>query len=174
MNASLTPAQTVGPFFHDSLLRDDRPAPTADAEMPGERIRLRGCVYDGDGVGVPDAMLECWQGNRFTRVGTDAAGAYTLRTMRPRAVRGAGSLASVPYVSLAIFARGLLNHLYTRVYFPDEAVNASDAILLRVPADRRATLIATRDSERPDESELAYRFDIVLQGAGETVFFDFK
>ncbi len=171
MNASLTPAQTVGPFFHDSLLGDTL---AANPEGGGERLWLRGFVYDGDGVGVPDAMLECWQGDRFARVGTDAAGAFALRTVQPHAVRRAGSLTSAPYLTLAIFARGLLNHLYTRVYFPDEASNASDAILLRVPADRRATLIAARDSERPTESEIAYRFDVVLQGAGETVFFDFK
>ncbi len=168
MNASLTPAQTVGPFFHDCLLGDRL---AANAEEGGERVCLRGFVYDGDGVGVPDAMLECWHGGRFARVGTDAAGVYTLITIRP--VRGS-SLTRAPHISLAIFARGLLNHLYTRVYFPDEALNLSDKILLRVPADRRATLIATRDSGRPDASEPTYRFDIVLQGTGETVFFDFK
>jgi protocatechuate 3,4-dioxygenase alpha subunit len=164
-----TPAQTVGPFFHDCLLRGDGLA--SDVAGEGERICLRGFVYDGDGVGVPDAMLECWQGDRFTRVGTDARGAYTLEIISPKSVRGDGSLTHAPHLSLAIFARGLLNHLFTRVYFADDALNASDAVLQRVPADRRQTLIAARDS---DQSEPAFRFDIVLQGSGETVFFDFR
>lgn len=156
MTTQATPAQTVGPFFHDCLLRGDQLA--SDVAGEGERICLRGYVYDGDGVGVPDAMLECWQGDRFTRVGTDARGAYTL------------TIVSAPHLSLAIFARGLLNHLFTRVYFATDVLNADDPVLLRVPADRRQTLIATRDG---DQSEPTFRFDIVLQGNGETVFFDF-
>jgi protocatechuate 3,4-dioxygenase alpha subunit len=169
VNASLTPAQTVGPFFHDCLLRGDGLA--SDVAGEGERICLRGFVYDSDGVGVPDAMLECWQADRFTRVGTDARGAYTLNIISPNSVRASGSLTQAPHVSLAIFARGLLNHLFTRVYFADNALNARDPVLLRVPANRRQTLIAMRDA---DQSEPAFRFDIVLQGNGETVFFDFK
>lgn len=163
-----TPAQTVGPFFHDCLLRGDALASEDAAE--GERICLRGFVYDGDGVGVPDAMLECWQGDRFTRVGTDDRGAYTLNAISPDRIRASGSLTQAPHLSLAVFARGLLNHLFTRVYFAHETLNASDPVLLRVPADRRQTLIATREGDQP---EPAFRFDIVLQGNGETVFFDF-
>lgn len=169
MTTQATPAQTVGPFFHDSLLRGDGLASPDAGE--GERICLRGFVYDGDGVGVPDAMLECWHGDRFTRVGTDARGAYTLDIISPKSARAGGSLTQAPHLSLAIFARGLLNHLFTRVYFADDALNASDPVLLRVPADRRQTLIATRDG---DQSEPVFRFDIVLQGNSETVFFDFK
>lgn len=169
MTMQPTPAQTVGPFFHDCLLRSDGLA--SDVASEGERICLRGSVYDGDGVGVPDAMLECWQGDRFARVGTDARGAYTLNIVSPNSVRAGGSLTQAPHLSLAIFARGLLNHLFTRVYFADDALNAGDPVLLRVPTDRRQTLIATRDG---DQSAPAFRFDIVLQGSGETVFFDFR
>ena len=169
MTIQATPAQTVGPFFHDCLLRGDELAPDIAGER--ERICLRGFVYDGDGVGVPDAMLECWQGDGFTRVGTDAHGAYTLNIISPSRSRAGGSLTQAPHLSLAIFARGLLNHLFTRVYLAEDALNASDPVLLRVPADRRQTLIATRDG---DQSERAFRFDIVLQGNGETVFFDFR
>ena len=166
MTNQLTPAQTVGPFFHDCLLRGDELA--SDTAADGERICLRGFVYDGDGVGVPDAMLECWQSDRFTRVGTDARGAYTLNSVRSTS---GNSLTQAPHLSLTIFARGLLNHLFTRVYFADDALNAGDPVLQRVPAERRHTLIAIRDA---DQSERAFRFDIVLQGNGETVFFDFK
>jgi len=73
-----------------------------------------------------------------------------------------------------IFARGLLNHLFTRIYLPNEPSNADDPILLRVPADRRSTLIASQESSGVSDGEQGYRFDVVLQGAGETVFFDFK
>lgn len=169
MNTHPTPAQTVGPFFHDCLLRGDGLA--SDTTADGETICLRGFVYDGDGVGVPDAFLECWQGDRFTRVGTDARGAYTLNSVRPNGVPAGESLTQAPHLSLAIFARGLLNHLFTRVYFADDAVNADDPVFQRVPADRRHTLIAIRDA---DQSEPVFRFDIVLQGNGETVFFDFR
>jgi protocatechuate 3,4-dioxygenase alpha subunit len=164
-----TPAQTVGPFFHDCLLRGDELASAVAGD--GAPICLRGFVYDADGLGVPDAMLECWQGDRFTRVGTDARGAYTLTITTANRARADGSLTHAPHLSLAIFARGLLNHLFTRVYFADHASNAADPVLQRVPAERRPTLIAARDA---DQSENAFRFDIVLQGNGETVFFDFK
>lgn len=126
--------------------------------MRAERVRVRGYVYDGDRAGVPDALLEFWHADDFVRAGTDAAGAYTIDAACPES----------RHLSIAVFARGLLNHLFTRMYFPDEAGGASDPILLRVPAARRATLLARR------ESDAEYRFDIVLQGDGETVFFDFK
>jgi protocatechuate 3,4-dioxygenase alpha subunit len=134
-------------------------------EPKGEQISIRGSVYDSEGVGVPDAMLEFWHAGHLVRAGTDATGAYSVDTTRPT---GGDGLTQAPHLSLAIFARGLLNHLYSRVYFPEEATNTNDSVLLRVPAARRATLIAQRAGER------AYRFDVVLQGSGETVFFDFK
>ena len=158
----LTPSQTVGPFFSDCLLSDgakcDDLAPDA---RPEDRIAVYGYVYDGAGAPVPDAMLELWQdGSRFGRIGTDADGRFAFSSALP-------ALDPSRYISVAVFARGLLNHLYTRIYFPDNPGNASDVVFLRVPPERRSTLIAR------DEGERVYRFDIVLQGRAETVFFDF-
>lgn len=159
---SLTPSQTVGPFFSDCLLRDtaacDDLAPDESADR---RILVYGYVYDGAGAVVPDAMLELWQDrSRFGRVGTDGDGRFAFTTVKP-------ADADASYISIAVFARGLLNHLYTRIYFPDVASNATDSVLMRVPAERRATLVAR------DDGSSTYRFDIVLQGGAETVFFDF-
>ena len=157
----LTPSQTVGPFFSDCLLRDgaacDDLAPDASAD---HRIVIQGHVYDGAGAIVPDAVLEVWQdGSRFGRIGTGADGRFEFTTVKPT---DTGS----PFISVALFARGLLNHLYTRIYFRDTDA-AADPAMIRVPAERRATLYAH------DEGAGTYRFDVVLQGQGETVFFDF-
>jgi protocatechuate 3,4-dioxygenase alpha subunit len=167
----VTPSQTVGPFFHDCLLRRGglRESVT-EADVEGARVRIHGMVYDGDGAGVPDALIEAWQGDRFARTGTAASGSYSFATIHPAAVL-LDLAGHAPCISLAVFARGLLNHLYTRIYFPGEPANATDPVLLRVPRPRRATLIAVRDS---DETEQVYRFDIVLQGRDETVFFDYR
>jgi protocatechuate 3,4-dioxygenase, alpha subunit len=159
--ALLTPSQTVGPFFSDCLLRDgavcDDLAPDATA---ADRIVVYGTVLDGSGAGVPDAVLELWQdGSRFGRVGTDGDGRFRFSTVRPTDVES-------PHISVAVFARGLLNHLYTRIYFAD-ASPATDPVMSRVPAERRATLLARA------EDATTYRFDVVLQGPGETVFLDF-
>jgi protocatechuate 3,4-dioxygenase alpha subunit len=158
-NAAPTPSQTVGPFFSDCLLRDGAVcndlAPDAAADR---RIVIHGAVYDGAGAVVPDAVLELWQdGSRFGRVGTDRDGQYELTTVKPT---------DSAYISVAIFARGLLNHLYTRIYFSD-IDPSTDPVMSRVPSDRRATLFAQ------DDGASTYRFDVVLQGRGETVFFDF-
>ena len=181
MKPLLTPTQTVGPFFHDCLLRSDVPR-DADAvpAIAAAVIHMRGFIYDGDGVGVPDAMLEWWHADRhavfsgFGRVGTAVDGAYTFTAVRPGRVQYHGNVLQAPHISLVIFARGLLNHLFTRIYLPNEPSNADDPILLRVPADRRSTLIASQESSGVSDGEQGYRFDVVLQGAGETVFFDFK
>ena len=191
MARTLTSSQTVGPFFHDSLMRADASCEllaTADGAEP--RIRIEGRVIDGDGAPVIDAVLEVWQANRhgrynhpldrrdlpldpaftgYGRIATDADGAYCLTTVKPGAVPFDDERAQAPHISVAVLGRGLLNHLYTRIYFDDEPANANDPVLQRVPADRRATLVATRLGGVPDD--VAYRFDVVLQGAGETVFF---
>ena len=181
MKPLLTPTQTVGPFFHDCLLRSDVPRDAdAVAAIGAAVIHMSGFIYDGDGVGVPDAMLEWWHADRhavfsgFGRVGTAVDGAYAFTAVRPGRVQYHGNVQQAPHISLAIFARGLLNHLFTRIYLPNEPSNADDPILLRVPADRRSTLIARQDSSGVRDGEQRYRFDVVLQGAGETVFFDFK
>jgi protocatechuate 3,4-dioxygenase, alpha subunit len=191
----LTGSQTVGPFFHDCLMRDDARcdvlAPPA-SEAP--RIRVEGRVIDGDGAPVIDAILEVWQANQhgrynhpldrrdlpldsafagYGRIATDADGAYCFTTIRPGAVPFDDERAQAPHIGVAVLGRGLLNHLYTRIYFDDEPANAGDPVLERVPPNRRATLIAARQ-KRDEAGDAVYRFDVVLQGAGETVFFDWS
>ena len=186
-----TPSQTVGPFFHLAL---DRPtwADLAADQPQGERIVVAGRMTDGDGVAVADACLEIWQANAagryahpddtradtpldprfrgFGRISTDAEGGFRLKTIKPGPVPGRGNNLQAPHLAVAIFARGLLKQLFTRIYFADEALNGSDPVLSSIddPA-RRRTLIAIRDdASRPP----TYRFDIVLQGDAETVFFE--
>ncbi len=171
-----TPGQTIGPFFGYAL-----PFEQGNELVPADRpgtIRLRGVVTDGAGIPVPDALVEIWQadsdgvipstagslhrdGRTFTgwgRASTDDNGHYCFITVQP----GATKADSAPFIAVTVFARGLLNRLFTRAYLPDDRV-AGDALLVSLPADRRHTLIA-----EPDEQGL--RFDIRLQGADETVF----
>jgi protocatechuate 3,4-dioxygenase alpha subunit len=187
-----TPSHTVGPFYGYAL-----PFPGGGDIAPAghpDTISLYGCVYDGEGTPLPDAFVELWgpdpdgnlprvdgsmrrdpasggflgrNGVEFTgwgRAETDAGGHWYARTLRPGA-RGR----SAPYLSVCVFARGLLVHLYTRLYLPgDEAALAADPLLSRLDAERRDTLIAA------DRGNGTYRFDIRLQGEGETVFLEFK
>ncbi len=187
---ALTPPQTVGPFFHGGMLHEaDNILVTPDTH--GERIRLEGSVYDGGREPVPDAVVEIWQANAagryrhpadqravpldpafvgFGRAGTDEAGRFWFETIRPGAVPFIERGDQAPHVNVAVFARGLLHHLATRVYFRDQGANASDPVLGLVPEDRRATLLA---DPAKIEGKTVYRFDIVLQGDNETVFFHF-
>jgi protocatechuate 3,4-dioxygenase, alpha subunit len=192
--AGLTPSQTVGPWFKygltpgsDYAYRDtfSRSAVTPDAE--GERIRIKGRVLDGDGKPVPDAMVEIWQADAagrlahprdsrarantafkgFARSDTAPAGEYTFDTIKPGAVPGPGGKTQAPHILFALFSRGILRHLYSRMYFAEETTaNAADPILALVPAERRHTIIAKRDAEG------TYVFDLRMQGGDETVFFD--
>ena len=163
-------------------------------ETIGERIRIEGRVLDGDRKHIEDALLELWQAdsagryhhpaddrgdvpkdpafNGFGRCTTDfQTGAYSFLTIRPGPVPHPDGGMQAPHISLTIQARGMLNPTFTRIYFDDEAANASDAVLLSVPNLRRATLIAQRlDSN--DSSVPTFRFDIRYQGDDETVFFD--
>jgi protocatechuate 3,4-dioxygenase alpha subunit len=186
-----TSSQTVGPFFADCLLRDDaRCNVLVTPEAEGLHIRVEGQVYDGDRLGVPDALIEIWQANRhgryqhpvdrralpldpaftgFGRTGTDATGAFWFETVKPGRVPFDEQRSQAPHICVAVFARGLLNHLLTRLYFADDPANADDPVLNCVPAERRATLLAPRAVV---DGTIVYRFDIVLQGAGETVFFN--
>lgn len=188
--AGPTPSQTVGPFFAYVLTPkaygypELATAAIATPDAAGERIRIEGRLVDGDGAPVPDAMVEIWQadgdgryasgprGNAaftgFGRTELDADGRFVFETVKPGAVPGPGGEPQAPHVNVGIFARGLLKRLFTRIYFGDEARNADDPVLRLVPADRRETLIATRDAGGAP----AYRFDIRLQGEGETVFFE--
>ncbi|MFG2456494.1 protocatechuate 3,4-dioxygenase subunit alpha [Streptomyces sp. NPDC048523] len=187
-----TPSHTVGPFYGHAL-----PFPGGGDIAPvghPDTLTLQGYITDGEGDPLPDAFVELWSadpdgnipqadgsirrdpasggylgrnGVEFTgwgRIQTDANGHWTARTLRPGA-RGR----SAPYISVCVFARGLLVHLYTRIYLPDdETVLAADPLLARVPAERRDTLIARRQGDG------TYRFDIRLQGEGETVFLEYQ
>jgi protocatechuate 3,4-dioxygenase alpha subunit len=179
-----TPSQTVGPYFAIGLpWPEGRFAVPVDA--PGA-IRIIGTMYDGNGDPVPDHMIETWQADPqgrfadmhafggestlsgfrgFARDGAeDGDGRYEIVTVKPGPVEWAGARYA-PHVDMSVFARGMLNRCVTRIYFADEAeANAADPVLARVPAERRETLIAV-----PIEG--GYRFDIRLQGPGETVFF---
>jgi protocatechuate 3,4-dioxygenase, alpha subunit len=192
----LTPSQTVGPFFAYGLTSNGKydwndaftnNLVTSDAT--GERIRVEGRVFDGDGQPVPDCMLEIWQADAqgrfadpkdqralpnakfrgFGRCGTDANGDYAFDTIKPGSVPDPDGKPQAPHILFAVFARGMLLHLYTRIYFDGEAANAADPVLALVPADRRATLIARRESGNGNP---VYRLDIRLQGDNETVFFE--
>jgi protocatechuate 3,4-dioxygenase alpha subunit len=171
--SAATPGQTVGPFFGFALPYPDGP----HLVPPGhpDAIRLTGRVLDGAGDGVPDALLEIWQagadgsvrpnpgslhrdGFTFTgwgRAATDRTGAYGFTTVRPGG--------AVPFIAMAVFARGLLHRLFTRVYLPG---SPDDALLAAVPAARRSTLLAVADGPQ-------LRFDVRLQGPDETVFLRF-
>jgi protocatechuate 3,4-dioxygenase alpha subunit len=184
--AELTPSQTIGPFFAYALTPRAYGRPELASEIvagdgvAGERIRIEGAVYDGDGVPVGDAMLETWQadvegrfqaaGNAgftgFGRAETTAEGAFFIETIRPGAVPGPDGAPQAPHIDVSVFARGLLIRLATRIYFDDEPGNAADPVLALVPAERRGTLIAKRGADG------VFRLDIRLQGEGETVFFD--
>jgi protocatechuate 3,4-dioxygenase alpha subunit len=151
-----TPSQTVGPFFGFALpFENDASAIENDANA----IRVEGQVLDGAGERVGDALLEASQGDQFARCRTDGEGAFHFVLHKPVASDGA------PFVNITIFARGLLRHLHTRMYFPDEdGANRVDRVLQRVDETRRPTLIARKDGD-------ILHFDIRLQGEGETVFF---
>ena len=192
----ITPSQTVGPFFKYGLTpsrqyawNDAFTANLVTPDASGERIRVEGMVYDGDGAPVPDCMLEVWQADAqgrfsdpqdqralpntafggFGRCGTDGEGRYSFDTIKPGSVPDPDGKPQAPHLLLAVFARGMLRHLYTRIYFDGEAANRSDAVLALVPADRRATLIAKR---QPGNRGAVYKLDLRLQGGEETVFFD--
>ena len=172
-----TPAQTIGPFFAFGLEYDGNSS-LVPPGSPGA-IRLHGRVLDGAGEPVPDALVELWQtdpdgrvvrqpgslhrdGHTFTgwgRAATDRAGTYSFTTLTP-----GGSPDGPTYFALAVFARGLLDRLFTRAYLPGQP---DDRLLTSLDAAQRATLVAKEDPQ-------GYRFDIVLQGDGETVFLDHR
>jgi protocatechuate 3,4-dioxygenase alpha subunit len=161
----LTPSQTVGPFFAIGLPFEAGPH-ACEQDAP-DAIWVRGTVYDGAGDPVPDALIETWQTSPaefrgFTRCGTGPDGTYAIRTRRPGPVPGPDGTTQAPHLAVSVFARGLLDRVVTRIYFEE----GDDPILSTVDPSRRATLIA-----RPQED--GYRFDIRLQGEGETVFFEF-
>ena len=156
MRAVVTPSQTVGPFLHIGLSESYG----NELVSPGDQgaVRVRGHVLDGAGEPVTDALVELWRADGVARSDT-VDGGFSFVTVKPAVERGA------PHLVLAVFARGLLKHVVTRMYFPDEVeANAEDPVLARIEPGRRATLVAV---EEPD----GLRFDIRLQGEHETVFF---
>ncbi len=154
-----TPSQTVGPFFGFALPFES----DADAVAPGSpgALRIEGQVLDGEGEPVPDALIEAWSDDQFARCRTDPEGAFHLTFRKPGAKDG-----HAPALNVFVFSRGLLRHLVTRIYFPDEEdANRDDPALRLVDPTRRATLIAR-------EGGASLRFDVKLQGENETVFFE--
>ncbi len=185
--AGITPSQTVGPFFHFSLLKEDY-SRLVGSDHPSA-IRIEGTVYDGTGEVVPDAMLEIWQANSagryahpedsreglsleegfsgFGRCGTDSEGRFTFITIKPGPVPGPEGKMQAPHILVSVFARGLLKRLTTRIYFPEEEeANSEDPVLALIEdPEMKKTLIA-----HPIEG--GYRFDVHLQGESQTAFFD--
>jgi protocatechuate 3,4-dioxygenase alpha subunit len=189
-NRSLTPPQTIGPFFEPALLR---PGATRNVlstrSTVGERIRIEGRVVDGNGDPVPDAVVEIWQADShgqynhpadsrglwsdseflgFGRSGTEENGCFWFETIKPGPVPSHLGEMQAPHISIIVFARGLLDHVATRLYFADEPSNSEDPVLMLVPPERRSTLIA---QPTVTDQGRTYRLDIVLQGAAETAFF---
>lgn len=193
-----SPSQTVGPYFAYGLTAGQYGYPFSTVVTPdlardgteGERIRLIGQVFDGAGKPVDDAMIEIWQANAHGRynhpaddrqdnrldpdfcgfgrsgTGANAKHCFLFDTVKPGSI-GDGQ---APHLNMIVMMRGLLSHVFTRVYFDDELeANAEDPVLAKVPDARRGTLIARRQET---SAGAVYRFDIHMQGTEETVFFD--
>ena len=188
MSLRATTWQTVGPFFKIGLQWLDR-TNLAPEGVSGERVTIQGRVLDGDGVPVPDALLEIWQANAqgkyahpedtqpkllepgftgYGRVPMDSDGAFRFTTIKPGPVPGPDNKDQAPHLLVSIVMRGLLIRLVTRIYFPNEPRNAEDYILNLVEPERRSTLIAKPVSGRPG----VFEWNVALQGANETVFFE--
>jgi len=166
-----TASQTVGPFFSFGLTTNLALGIVAPPEAAGERIHLRIRLVDGAGSPVPDAVIEIWHAVEsgeclFGRLGTDADGVCTFETVYPAA--GPVNTREAAHVNLCVFMRGLLRHLYTRLYFEGDAAIETDPVLEAVPPARRGTLIARRDAKGAS----TWTFDLHLQGDRETVYFD--
>jgi protocatechuate 3,4-dioxygenase, alpha subunit len=189
MSLLQTPSQTVGPFFKPALIRAKQES-LITPKSRGDRITIEGRILDGDGAPVNDAMIELWQANAdgryahaddsqeklrdpefhgFGRAATDERGRFRFETIKPGPVPGLGSILQAPHINVSIFARGLLKRLVTRIYFPGDPLNAGDALMNAVAPARRSTLVAR--IENPEQPGVL-RFDILLQGENETVFFD--
>lgn len=188
MTLRATPSQTVGPFFSIGMERLNC-AELAGPGVAGERVTIEGRVLDADGVGVPDAIIELWQANShgkyvhpedtqdkpveagfqgYGRIPTDEDGKFRFTTLKPGAVPGPDRKLQAPHIAVSVFMRGLLRRVVTRIYFPDEAENAGDFVLRLVEAGRRGSLIA----QRVAGVEGLLKWDVIMQGPRETVFFD--
>lgn len=185
-----TPSQTVGPFFHYGLFSGGENI-LVDEQTRGKRIYIKGRVLDGEGKPVPDAMVEIWQADAqgiydhpadprhdradkhfrgFGRADTVDDGQFSFKTVKPGRVPWDNQQDQAPHINVRVFARGMLTHALTRLYFSDESSNQTDPVLNMIAdAERRRTLIAVLQES---EDLPAYCFDIVLQGDSETVFFN--
>jgi protocatechuate 3,4-dioxygenase, alpha subunit len=187
MSLQASTSQTVGPFFIIGCAWLNRNEIVGEG-VAGEQVTIEGRVADGDGKPVPDALLETWQANSqgkyahpddtqnrpsepnfqgFGRIATDDDGKFRFTTIKPGPVPGLDGKAQAPHLAVSVFARGLLRRLVTRIYFPDESGNSEDYVLNLVEPERRGTLIAKKTA-KPGWFE----WNVVLQGDGETVFFD--
>jgi protocatechuate 3,4-dioxygenase alpha subunit len=184
--SGITPSQTVGPYFGIMLSGRNACRQLSDATT-GTTIVIEGRLFDGRGHVIPDALVEIWQADAHGRYShpddpgcadadrhfngygwaqTAADGGYRFETVKPGRVAAPDSGLQAPHILVSVMARGILARFITRLYFEDEPSTVEDPILALVPERRRATLIA----RRADDSR--YTFDIVMQGSGETVFFD--
>jgi protocatechuate 3,4-dioxygenase, alpha subunit len=184
-----TPSQTVGPYLSIGLTAKNSITTIAGANATGERVYLKCRVLDGDGVPLDDAAIEIWQADSagrynhpddprvnppdpacrgFGRMGTGEDGECEFETVKPGRVPGPGGILQAPHLNVAVYARGVLLQLYTRIYFAGDPANEEDPVLALVPQERRGTLLATPDPARPG----GWFFEIHLCGEKETVFFD--
>jgi protocatechuate 3,4-dioxygenase alpha subunit len=194
-----TAGQTIGPFYNYALMREGENDLTQGGKAAGETIIVEGSVVDGTGAPVRDVMLEIWQANAqgrynhpaddsdraldenfrgFGRALSDGDGCFRFTTIKPGAVPAAGpsggsgpgqagdNVWQAPHIAFSIFASGLTRRLVTRLYFPGDEANESDPALSNIPEGDRARLIAQAGADN------IFRFDIVLQGDGETPFFE--
>lgn len=190
MTLGQTPSQTVGPYYSMRLGREgENVLAVPDGS---ERIIITGRILDGDRNHIEDALLETWQANPegrynhpddtrdialedgftgFARVMSDfETGQYRLETFKPGVVPDPEGELQAPHISVIVQARGMLNPVFTRIYFSDEqTANEHDLVLKSVPAARRHTLIAELD---PGSDPKRYILDFKFQGDDETVFFD--
>jgi len=159
MTLQRTPSQTVGPFYTIGLSREPQNELAATGDPAS--VQVIGRLIDGQGTPIGDGMIELWDpaGHRWGRSGTDADGRFSFVASKPRSTSGAA-----PHFDVFVFARGLLRHQLTRIYFPDEEGNDSDPVLSSLETGDRQTLIA-------EQEDGALRFDIRLQGDRQTVFF---
>lgn len=184
-----TSSQTVGPFFHFGLINGDEHL-LVNEQSEGQRVVITGRVFDGDHKPVPDALVEIWQAdangyfnhpedpnqakadkhfNYFGRSQTINDGQFSFKTVKPGAAICNNDDTEAPYVCIRVFARGMLIHAVSRIYFPEEGKNQSDKLLNSIDAARRNTLIANFEANNDLPT---YRFDLHLQGDKETVFLD--
>jgi len=183
--SGITPSQTVGPYF-GIMVRGRAENRQVTGATEGTRIVIEGQVFDGAGTVIPDALVETWQAdahgcyrhdedrrarpdpafNGYGWAHTGEDGGFIFETIKPGRVPGPDGRDQAPHVVVSVMARGILTRFITRIYFDDEEANGEDAILALVPESRRHTLIARRTAQG------RYRFDLVMQGSGETVFFD--